>query len=125
MAPAGRPWLWRQLELAGLTCTSDTQNAATDAVPRSSRSTAQCWDGTLPARGIIQKQRRHVTYARAMGPMQLCPHLPRRATDGDDDGVADPGRTLFDSRWSQPATCVAAQPARPGAGQAPRSCANN
>lgn len=56
-------------------------------------------DGTLPGNEIIIQSSvgNRVTYARAMGPMQFLPGTwARYATDGDDDGVADP-QNLFDS----------------------------
>ncbi len=56
-------------------------------------------DGTLPGNEVIISSSvgNHVTYARAMGPMQFLPGTwARYASDGDGDGVADP-QNLFDS----------------------------
>jgi membrane-bound lytic murein transglycosylase B len=56
-------------------------------------------DGTLPGNEVIVESSAagRVSYARAMGPMQFLPGTwARYASDGDDDGVADP-QNLYDS----------------------------
>jgi membrane-bound lytic murein transglycosylase B len=56
-------------------------------------------DGTLPGNEVIVQSSvgGHVSYARAMGPMQFLPGTwARYAVDGDGDGVADP-QNLYDS----------------------------
>jgi membrane-bound lytic murein transglycosylase B len=56
-------------------------------------------DGTLPGNEVIVQSSvgGHVSYARAMGPMQFLPGTwARYAADGDGDGVADP-QNLYDS----------------------------
>jgi membrane-bound lytic murein transglycosylase B len=56
-------------------------------------------DGTLPGNEVILQSSvgSHVTYARAMGPMQFLPGTwARYASDGKGDGAADP-QNLFDA----------------------------
>ena len=56
-------------------------------------------DGTLPGNEVIVESGAggHVSYARAIGPMQFLPGTwARYASDGDGDGVADP-QNLYDS----------------------------
>jgi membrane-bound lytic murein transglycosylase B len=56
-------------------------------------------DGTLPGNDVIVEASAggRVSYARAMGPMQVLPGTwARYASDGDGDGTADP-QNLYDS----------------------------
>jgi membrane-bound lytic murein transglycosylase B len=56
-------------------------------------------DGTLPGNEVVVQSGvgGRVSYARAMGPMQFLPGTwARYASDGDEDGVADP-QNLYDS----------------------------
>ena len=91
---------WNLLAGIGRIESMHANSGATDARGTATRPIyGPTLDGTLPGNEVITQSSidGHISYARAMGPMQFLPGTwARYASDGDADGVADP-QNLYDA----------------------------